>query len=87
MVTLDSKKALQYEVDGGVVVNKIREGGKLSETKMDDNFVITSVNGRSVNSLAELCRILDTQIGTVKLEGFYPGYRGNYTYPLNLNND
>ena len=87
LATLDSQKALQYEVDGGVVVRKIREGGKLSETKMDEGFVITSVNGRLVNSLDELSRLLDSQIGTVKLEGFYPGYRGNYTYPLNLNND
>jgi hypothetical protein len=32
-------------VSGGVVVKKIKEGGKLSETKMDEGFVITSVNG------------------------------------------
>lgn len=87
LVNLDSKKADLYEVDGGVVVKKIREGGKLSETKMDEGFVITSVNGRSVKNLDELTRILDSQIGTVRLEGFYPGYRGNYTYPLDLNND
>lgn len=85
--TLDSKKADQYEVDGGVVVKKIREGGKLNETKMEDGFVITSVNGKSVKSVEELSRLLDNLIGTVRLEGFYPGYRGSYTYPLTLNND
>ncbi len=83
----DSKKAIQYDVDGGVVVKKIREGGKLSETKMDEGFVITSINGISVRNLNELSRIIDNQIGTIRLEGFYPGYRGNYTYPLNLNGD
>lgn len=87
LVTLDSKKAEQYEVDGGVVVKKIKEGGKLSETKMEDGFVITSVNGRSVTSVEELSKLLDNLIGTVRLEGFYPGYRGTYTYPLTLNNE
>ena len=87
LATLDAKKALQYEVAGGVVVKKIREGGKLSQTKMDEGFVITSINGITVKNLNDLSRILDTQIGTVRLEGFYPGYRGNYTYPLDLNND
>ncbi len=85
--TLDSKKAEQYEVNGGVVVKKIREGGKLSETKMDEGFVITSVNGRSIKTVEEFSKLLDNLLGTVRLEGFYPGFRGTYTYPLTLNND
>ena len=84
LVTLDSKKAEEYEVDGGVVVKKIKEGGKLSQTKMDEGFVITSVNGRPIKSLDELSRVVNGAIGTVKLEGFYPGFRGSYSYPLDL---
>lgn len=87
LATLDPKKALQYEVDGGVMVKKIREGGKLSETKMEEGFVITSVNGKPVNTVEELSKLLDNLLGTVSLEGFYPGYRGTYRYPLDLNND
>ena len=87
LTNLDSKKADQYEVDGGVVVKKIREGGKLSETKMDEGFVITSVNGRSVKSVEDFSKLLDNLLGTVRLEGFDPGFRGTYTYPLTLNND
>jgi Do/DeqQ family serine protease len=81
---LDSKKAEEYDVNGGVVVKKIKEGGKLSETKMDEGFVITSVNGRTIKSIDELSKILNSAVGTVKLEGFYPGFRGSYTYPLDL---
>jgi Do/DeqQ family serine protease len=81
---LDSKKASEYDVAGGVVVKKIREGGKLSETKMDEGFVITSVNGSTIKSIDELSKILNSAVGTVKLEGFYPGFRGSYTYPLDL---
>jgi Do/DeqQ family serine protease len=87
LVTLDSKKAADYEVDGGVVVKKINDGGRLSQTKMDTGFIITSVNGRTVKSVEELSRLLGNAIGTVRLEGFYPGYRGNYTYPLNLSSE
>ena len=74
----------EYDVTGGVVVKKIREGGKLSETKMDEGFVITSVNGRAIKSIDELSKVLSNAFGTVKLEGFYPGFRGSYTYPLDL---
>jgi len=84
LANLDSKKADEYDVSGGVVVKKIKEGGKLSETKMDEGFVITSVNGRPVKSIDELGKILNSAVGTVKLEGFYPGFRGSYTYPLDL---
>jgi Do/DeqQ family serine protease len=84
LTTLDSKKADEYDVDGGVVVKKIKEGGKLSQTKMDEGFVITSVNGRPIKSVDELNRVLGSSIGTVKLEGFYPGFRGSYSYPLDL---
>jgi len=84
LANLDSKKADEYDVSGGVVVKKIKEGGKLSETKMDEGFVITSVNGRSIKSIDELGKILNSAAGTVKLEGFYPGFRGSYTYPLDL---
>ena len=86
LTNLDTKKAEEYDVTGGVVVKKIKEGGKLSETKMDEGFVITSVNGRSIKSIDELGRILNSSIGTVKLEGFYPGFRGSYSYPLDLTN-
>ena len=84
LANLDSKKAAEYDVDGGVIVKKIKEGGKLSETKMDEGFVITSVNGRNIKSIDELSKLLAGAIGTVKLEGFYPGFRGSYTYPLDL---
>ncbi len=86
LVNLDSKRAQEYDVAGGVVVKKIKEGGKLSQTKMDEDFVITSINGRPIKSIDELSRVLNSAIGTVKLEGFYLGYKGAYSYPLDLSN-
>jgi S1-C subfamily serine protease len=46
--TLDSKKAGQYGIDGGVVVKSIKRGGPVSKTRMEEGFIITSVNGVDV---------------------------------------
>lgn len=82
--TLDKSKARQYGVEGGVVVNKITEGGAISRTRMQAGFIITSVNGQNVTSVEDLTKILATISGPARVEGIYPGYDGTYTYPLNL---
>ena len=82
--TLDSKKAEQYNIEGGVVVKSIKKGGAISKTRMEEGFIITSVNGIDVKNVDELGKALMSARGTVKLEGMYPG-SDMYTYPLNLN--
>ena len=81
---LDKKKADQYGIAGGVQVKKIT-GGLLKTTRMQEDFVITSVDGQPVKSTTELMNILNKAKGTVRLEGIYPGFEGTYAYPLNLN--
>ncbi|HEX8357269.1 MAG TPA: PDZ domain-containing protein, partial [Segetibacter sp.] len=82
--TLDKKSAATYDIPGGVVVKKIGSG-ILNKTKMQDGFVITSVNGTVVKNLDDLRATLEkNKGGTVKLEGIYPGYEGSYGYPLTL---
>ena len=82
--TLDSKKAEQYGIEGGVVVKSIKKGGPISKTSMEEGFIITSVNGVDVRNVEELGKALYSARGTVKMEGMYPG-SDMYTYPLNLN--
>jgi serine protease Do len=87
METLDKKKATSYDIAGGVMVKSVGYG-LLSKTKMQDGFVIISVNGQPINTLDELRLALERAKGyTVKLEGIYPGYEGSYGYPLNLGED
>lgn len=81
---LDKQRADKYGIAGGVVVKKIT-GGLLKTTRMQEDFVITSVNGQPVKSTADLTAILSKAKGTVRLEGIYPGFEGTYAYPLNLN--
>ena len=82
--TYDKAKAREAGIDGGVLVSKITPGGALSRTRINEGFVITSVNGVDVTSLEQLTRALGNVNGTVSLEGVYPGYDGTYKYPLNL---
>jgi serine protease Do len=85
LVTLDKTKARQYGIGGGVVVQKITDGGPISNTRMQPGFVITSINGQDVKSVEELGQAIATLSDTrVRIEGIYPGYDGSYTYPLNL---
>ncbi|MES1219276.1 MAG: trypsin-like peptidase domain-containing protein, partial [Bacteroidota bacterium] len=84
--TISKSKADSYGLEGGVVVKKIREGGLLSKTRMQEGFIITSVSGRDVNSLEDLSKLLSGAYGTVKLEGIYPGSE-TYVYPLTLGDD
>lgn len=84
--TFDKKKALANSISGGILVKKINDG-LLKNTRMQEGFVITTVNGKSVNSIEELKEALKNESGSVRLEGIYPGYEGNYGYPLNLNDN
>jgi serine protease Do len=82
--TLDSKSADKYNIEGGVVVKTIKKGGAISKTRMEEGFIITTVNGVEVKSVEEIGKALLNARGTVKVEGMYPG-SDMYTYPLNLN--
>jgi len=84
LVSVDKAKARQLGIEGGVLVNKITEGGAISRTRMQEGFVITSVNGQAITSLEDLTKVLSNLTGQVKVDGIYPGYEGPYSYPLNL---
>ncbi len=86
LATLDSKKAKEYGVAGGVVVKKINEGAFNDQTRMKPGFVILKINDADVKSVEDL----KTAIGSSKnitVSGFYPGYEGMYEYPLSLGDD
>ena len=85
--TLSKTKANSYGIEGGVVVKKIQPGGLLNRTRMEEGFIITSVNGTDVTNINDLVNVLSKSYRTVRLGGIYPGYDGTYTYPLNLGDD
>jgi serine protease Do len=80
---LDAAAARKMGIEGGVMVKKLG-AGVLKNTRMQEGFVITGVNGRPVTKVDELTSALAATQGIAKLEGVYPGYDGIYAYPLNL---
>lgn len=83
LMTLDSKKAKEYGIDGGVVVKKINKGAIDDQTRMRDGFIITKANGKTVKSVEELKAVIGS-LKDVKVEGIYPGYDEIFEYPLSL---
>lgn len=84
LANLDKKVAAANDVAGGVLVKKVGSG-LLSKSKMEDGFVITAVNGKEVKNLDELKEALaGIRSGNIRIDGFYPGFEGRYTYPLRI---
>lgn len=84
---LTKEKAAKYDVGGGVIVKKIKAEGPLSKTRMEEGFIITTVNGNEIKNADELGQALGAGYGKLKLEGIYPGYNGVYTYTIDLGDD
>jgi serine protease Do len=86
--TLSKKDAVDNSLKGGVRVKSINEKGPFSKTRIEDNYVITKVNGKEVLTVDDLRRELEkTPAGSVQLDGVYPGYEGNYPITLKLGSD
>ncbi len=81
--TLESKKAKEYGVAGGVIVKKINEGALNDQTRMKDGFIILKVNDKEIKSVEEMKAAVGNN-KTITISGFYPGYDGIYEYPISL---
>jgi S1-C subfamily serine protease len=82
-IDLNSGKAKEYGITGGVIVKQIKEGVLNDQTRMKDGFVILKINDKVVNNVADMKKILADQ-NSVNITGFYPGFDGLYEYPVTL---
>ncbi len=83
LATLDSKKAKEYGIPGGVLVKKITAGAFNDQTRMKDGFVIIKINDKEIKNIDELKAAVGTN-KNLNISGFYPGYDGVYEYPISL---
>ncbi len=83
LANVDAQTAKKYDIEGGVLVKKIGSG-LLQKTRMQEGFIITSINDNAIKSIDDLKQAILNSNGTIRLQGFYPGYEGIYSYPLNL---
>lgn len=82
--SLDSKKAQEYGIDGGVVVKSLNAKGllKSQNPSMKTGLVIIRVNGAQVSNIDELSAAIEAKNSTI-IQGFYPGSEGIFHYVLN----
>ncbi|MEI9946667.1 MAG: trypsin-like peptidase domain-containing protein [Chitinophagaceae bacterium] len=81
---LTKEQITKYDVEGGVIVKKINANSPFSRTRMEENFIITSVNGKDIKNIDQLAQALGSGYGKIKFEGIYPNYDGVYSYQINL---
>ncbi len=82
-VAVEAKQAQRWGIKGGVQIKSVGTG-LLSTSRIQEEFVITSVNGQAVSDVDGLMKLLSSAGSTVRLEGIYPGFEDTYAYPLNL---
>ncbi len=81
---LTKDDAAKLGVDGGVVVNNIKEGGVLSsQTNMHPGFIITKVGDQPVKSIDEFRDALSKQGSNFQIQGIYPDSKEVYYYGIN----
>jgi len=86
--TITKKDAAEYGIKSGVRIKSMNEKGPLSKTRIEDNYIITKVNGNDVATVEDLRKEVEKNpTGTLKLDGVYPGYEGNYPITVKLGSD
>ncbi len=63
----------KLELDGGVEVVSVNEGGLLSRARVRRGFIITHINDKRVNSVSDLSRLMEN---VESIDGVYPDGRG-----------
>lgn len=82
--TLDSERANQLGVEGGVVVNELDGGLLKNQTDIKEGFIITGINNEKVTSVDGLRKALKHQKGGVLLQGMYENYPGELFFAFGL---
>lgn len=73
-----------YDIEGGVLVEKLVAGKLRQQTEIQAGFVIFEIDGKSINDPDVLVKKLETARGLVKIRGYYPGRNRSYAYELKL---
>lgn len=79
---MDAETLKSMQLQNGVQVNKLKPG-KLTQIGIQKGFVITAIDRKKIETLADLKSALEHKKGMITLEGAYPnGMRATYSFPL-----
>jgi Do/DeqQ family serine protease len=66
----------------GVIVSDIRPGSKIAKANMEEQFIITKINGIAVDNVDGLKAEIKKADKSLYLQGYYEEYPGDYAYTL-----
>ncbi|MBN2215222.1 MAG: Do family serine endopeptidase [Bacteroidales bacterium] len=82
LVELDSNEKKKHGIENGVKVAEL-SAGKLRAEGVREGFIITRVNNKSVTTVADIKKILESSRGGIYIEGIYPnGVVAYYAFGL-----
>lgn len=81
---VDAATAKRLNIEGGVKVSKLFTGKLMQQTEIKEGFIITKVNGQTINSVEQLANMLQNLEGGVLLEGLYEDVPGMYYYAFGI---
>lgn len=76
--SLDDRTKSYYGLTSGIVAKNVIEGGEMAKAGIVDNYIITDINGKPVNSQKDVESILGKFSGTVQIK-YMDDYGRNYT--------
>ena len=68
----------------GVIVSAIKEGSQIAGVNMEDNFIITRINGIPVSSEAGFHTELERSGSNIYLQGYYEEFPGDFAYSMEI---
>lgn len=68
----------------GVMVNSITDGSQIAGVNMEENFIITQINGVPVNNANDFKTELQHAGSSIYLQGYYEQFQGDFAYSLDL---
>jgi Do/DeqQ family serine protease len=83
---LKKEEAKEMGLESGVKITELSAGLLANQTEIQEGFVITKINGRSVSKVDEVTRLLQDQKGGIMIEGKYPGRDKTFYYAFGLEN-
>ena len=80
---LENQDLEKFRIKNGVRIAAIGDGLISRRTRINEGFIITSINDKPVNSPDQVTQLIDSGQGTATIEGFYPDYPYKvYNYSL-----
>ncbi|WP_312075237.1 trypsin-like peptidase domain-containing protein [Chryseobacterium sp.] len=75
---LSDRFKTDYGLNSGVIAKNVVEGGEMAKIGVVDNYIVIEINGKPVNSQADVDKILNTYKGNVQVK-FVDEYGRIYT--------